>query len=72
MQLTHGEYVDAFANQAIDHGIALQHVADDFVVEFVAPFEEALIDLGEYFLKLPKCGFDRVEIEHAHIELQLL
>ena len=72
MELTHREDVYVVANKTIDHGISVQHVANNVVVERVATVEENSVDLGEDFLELSKSGFDRDEIDCAHVGLQAL
>ena len=69
MELAHREYVHAVAEETIDHCVALQHVAEDIVIERVALIEQPHVDLWKRALKVAKRSLDRREIKYRQISL---
>src|SRR5271157_1187345 len=65
--MAHGENIDAHAIQTIDQGVALQHIADDVVVKWVAPVEQLLVDLRKYALHLAQRSLDGGKIERRQL-----
>jgi hypothetical protein len=70
MELAHLKYIHAVAEKAIDRCVAFQHIAEDLVIEGVAPIGQLRVDLRKRALKVAKCMFDRWEIDHRPIPLR--
>jgi hypothetical protein len=66
LELSQGEDIDSVGHKLIDQLIALQHIRHDFVVERIAPVEQALVDLWKDLLQVAEGSVYRDEIEYAH------